>query len=102
MGDAGGRRRDARRPKAHVIATGMLIRISVESSQPLAGSAASDEAGPLYFDGWLEMLRVVSELVTPARSGGEDANRVEAAMPANADGDDDWRAGPDGTHHQTR
>ena len=47
----------------------MLIRISVESSQPLAGSAASDEAGPLHFDGWLELLRVVSELVTPARSG---------------------------------
>ena len=80
----------------------MLIRISVESSQPLAGSAASDEAGPLYFDGWLEMLRVVSELVTPARSGGEDANRVETAMPADADGDDDRRAGTDGTHDQTR
>jgi hypothetical protein len=80
----------------------MLIRISVESSQPLAGSAASDEAGPLYFDGWLEMLRVVSELVTPAHSGGEDANRVETAIPADADARDDRRAGTDGTHRQTR
>ncbi len=53
----------------------MLIRISVESSQPLAGSAASDEAGPLYFDGWLELLKVVSELVTPTRPGGDDAIR---------------------------
>ena len=61
---------ESRRP---LDATGMLIRISIESRQPLSGSAASDEAGPLYFDGWLELLRVVSELVTPARSGGEDA-----------------------------
>jgi hypothetical protein len=60
----------------------MLIRISVENSQPLAGSAASDDAGPLYFDGWLELLRVVSELVTPARAGGEDANQAEATIPA--------------------
>jgi hypothetical protein len=83
-------------------ATGMLIRISVDSSQPLAGSAASDEAGPLYFDGWLELLRVVSELVTPARSGGEDANRAEAAIPAEPDGVDDRRAGADGTHDHSR
>ena len=75
----------------------MLIRISVESSQPLAGSAASDEAGPLYFDGWLELLRVVSELVTPPCSGSEDANRAEAATSAKPDGDDDRRAGADGT-----
>jgi hypothetical protein len=75
----------------------MLIRISVESSQPLAGSAVSDEAGPLYFDGWLELLRVVSELVTPARAGGEDANRAEAALPAKPDGDDDRRTDADGT-----
>jgi hypothetical protein len=61
----------------------MLIRISVERSQPLAGSAANDETGPLYFDGWLELLRVISELVTiPARSGGEDANQADAAIPA--------------------
>ena len=64
----------------------MLIRISVECSQPLVGSAASDETGPLYFDGWLELLRVVSELVTPAGSAGEDANRADAASPAEPDG----------------
>ena len=80
----------------------MLIRISVESSQPLAGSAASDKAGPLQFDGWLELLRVVSELVTPARSGEEDANRTEAATSARPDGDDDTRAGADGTEGHSR
>jgi hypothetical protein len=78
----------------------MLIRISVESSQPLTGSAASDEAGPLYFDGWLELLRVVSELVSPARSGGEDGNRAAAGGSAKPDGDDD--AAADGTRGQSR
>jgi hypothetical protein len=78
----------------------MLIRISVESCQPLTGSAASDEAGPLYFDGWLELLRVVSELVTPARSGGEDASRAEAATSSKPDGGED--TGADGTHGHSR
>jgi hypothetical protein len=77
----------------------MLIRISVESSQPLAGSATSDEAGPLHFDGWLELLRVVSELVTP-RSGGEDASRAEAATSSKPDGGED--TGADGTHGHSR
>ena len=80
----------------------MLIRISVESSQPLAGSADSDEAGPLYFDGWLEMLRVVSELITPVRYGGEDAKQAETAIPAEPDSDDNGRTGTDGTHGHTR
>ena len=78
----------------------MLIRISIESSQPLAGSAASDEAGPLYFDGWLELLRAVSELVAPARTGGDAANRTEAATSAKQDGDED--TGADGTHGHSR
>jgi hypothetical protein len=80
----------------------MLIRISVESSQPLAGSAASDDAGPLYFDGWLELLRVLSEFVTPARSSGDDANHAEAALPAKPDGDDHKHAGAHGTHGHSR
>ena len=80
----------------------MLIRISVESSQPLTGSAASDEAGPLYFKGWLELLRAVSELVTPARSGGEDANRAEATRSAKPGDDDDTGAGADGTRGHSR
>jgi hypothetical protein len=47
----------------------VLIRIMIERTQPVAGTAATDEAGPLRFDGWLELLRVVSELVAAARSG---------------------------------
>ena len=52
----------------------MLIRISIESTQPLAGTAAIKGSDPLRFDGWLELLRVISELVAATSSGGEDAD----------------------------
>jgi hypothetical protein len=55
----------------------VLIRILIESTQPMAGTAATDEAGPLHFDGWLELLRVISELVAAARRGGDDAEPAE-------------------------
>jgi hypothetical protein len=48
----------------------VLIRIWVRSTQPLTGTAATKGSGPLHFDGWLELLRVISELVVtdpPAR-----------------------------------
>jgi hypothetical protein len=44
----------------------MLIRISVESTQPFSGTATTEGAEPLHFDGWLELLRVISELVAAA------------------------------------
>lgn len=46
----------------------MLIRLSIEGTEPLAGSAATEGGDPLHFDGWLELLRVVSELVAAAGS----------------------------------
>ena len=58
----------------------MLIRIWIHSTDPLAGTAAVEGNNPLHFDGWLELLRVISELVVvdpPARerqtgrSGGD-------------------------------
>jgi hypothetical protein len=45
----------------------VLIHIWVERTQPLAGTAAVEEAEPLRFEGWLELLGVLSELV----GGGE-------------------------------
>ena len=48
----------------------MLIRILIVSTEPLAGTAATDDVGPLHFDGWLKLLRVTSELIATA-SGGE-------------------------------
>jgi catechol 2,3-dioxygenase-like lactoylglutathione lyase family enzyme len=44
----------------------MLIRISVESTQPFSGTATTEGAEPFHFDGWLELLRVISELVAAA------------------------------------
>jgi hypothetical protein len=58
----------------------VLIRIWIHRTRPLAGTAATEQSGPLHFDGWLELLRVISELVVadpPARenqpemSGGD-------------------------------
>jgi hypothetical protein len=58
----------------------VLIRIWVERTQPLAGTAAVEAAEPLRFDGWLELLRVISELVVaaaPPGGGGEDPDAAE-------------------------
>ena len=50
----------------------MLIRIWVSRTEPLAGTAATEGSEPVRFDGWLELLRVVSELVAEAPLSGED------------------------------
>jgi len=44
------------------------IRLRIERTQPLAGTAATNGRDPLHFDGWLELLSVVSELTGPAPS----------------------------------
>jgi hypothetical protein len=58
----------------------VLIRIWIHRTHPLAGTAATKGSGPLHFDGWLELLKAISELVvadTPAHekqaggSGGD-------------------------------
>ena len=58
----------------------MLIRILIERAQPVAGTAVTEGQEPLHFDGWLELLRVLSELVTPAPSGG---GAVDADRPSS-------------------
>jgi hypothetical protein len=55
----------------------VLIRVRIERTQPLAGTAVAEEAEPVGFDGWLELLRVISELVAAAPSGGEDEGATE-------------------------
>jgi hypothetical protein len=44
----------------------VLIRLVIEKTQPLVGTAAAEGGDPVPFDGWLEMLRVISELVVAA------------------------------------
>ncbi len=63
----------------------MLIHVRIERSQPLAGTAAIEGSEPLHFDGWLELLRVVSELV--AAGPGEDPNPANGADASKPDRD---------------
>jgi hypothetical protein len=60
-------------------ASAVLIRIWIEGSQPLAGTAAIEEGEPLRFDGWLELLRVVSELVAAGTTDSRDSATAERA-----------------------
>jgi hypothetical protein len=39
-----------------------LIRLSIETTEPLIGTAATDGHAPRAFEGWLELLTVISEL----------------------------------------
>jgi hypothetical protein len=66
----------------------VLISVWIEASQPLAGTAAIEGGEPLRFDGWLELLRVVSELVdsTPASGGDGVAESADASNTAEAAG----------------
>jgi hypothetical protein len=65
----------------------MLIRVWIHSTQPLAGTAATEEAEPLRFDGWLELLRVVSELVAAAMpSGAGDGETADNTRVSNETG----------------
>lgn len=66
----------------------MLIRIWIQRTQPLAGTAATEGAEPVGFDGWLELLRVISDLVAAAPSSGEDMDAMEEPMQGNQPGDD--------------
>ncbi|MDR7420295.1 MAG: hypothetical protein QN178_15440 [Armatimonadota bacterium] len=39
------------------------INISIQTTEPLAGTATADGREPLRFEGWLELLRAVSTLI---------------------------------------
>jgi hypothetical protein len=60
-------------------AAAVLIRIWIEGSQPLAGTAAIEGGEQLRFDGWLELLRVVSELVAAGTTDSRDSDTPERA-----------------------
>jgi catechol 2,3-dioxygenase-like lactoylglutathione lyase family enzyme len=59
----------------------VLIRVWIDGTQPLSGTAATEGSEPLRFDGWLELLRVVSDLVVAAPSNAEDAAPAEEPKP---------------------
>ncbi len=55
----------------------MEIRISVQTTEPLAGTATAGSQGPLHFEGWLELLRVLSALVGPEGGSGREGESTE-------------------------
>jgi hypothetical protein len=72
----------------------VLISVWIEASQPLTGTAAIEGGEPRHFDGWLELLRVVSELVDAASRGGGDAGTVKS-------GDDSADRSADAVHSES-
>jgi hypothetical protein len=40
----------------------LLIRLSIETTEPLSGTAAIEGGEPIPFEGWLDLLRVITEL----------------------------------------
>ena len=41
----------------------VVIRVSIEQAEPLRGTAATEDRAPVAFEGWMEFLGVVSELL---------------------------------------
>jgi hypothetical protein len=41
----------------------MEIRITIRTREPLSGTAAAGSAGPVPFEGWLELLHALSSLI---------------------------------------
>ena len=74
----------------------MEIRISIQTSEPLTGTARTESRGPLPFDGWLELLHVLSTLIStqvdsaggkpapahdaPSQDGGRDGHANDGAV----------------------
>jgi hypothetical protein len=47
------------------------INITVQTAQPLCGWVLSDEGEPRSFQGWLQLMRILADLLTPeTRSSG--------------------------------
>jgi hypothetical protein len=66
----------------------VLIRIWLERTQPLAGTAATEGAAPRRFDGWLELLGALSELVATAPRAGEDQDATREPIQGGRMGDE--------------
>jgi hypothetical protein len=60
----------SRRPRE---AAPVRLCLWIQASRPLAGTAASNASEPRRFEGWLELLGVVAELVAAAPSSDVDA-----------------------------
>lgn len=71
-----------------------VIRVSIEQTQPLKGTAATEDTAPVAFDGWMEFLGVVSELLglRRPRHGGTRAESMQGGRMTNTREDQVGRA----------
>ncbi len=54
----------------------MEIHIAIWTTEPFAGAARTESDGPVRFEGWLELLHVLSTLVGPGRSSAVEKLRA--------------------------
>jgi hypothetical protein len=59
----------------------MVIQISIDTTEPLAGTAAGERGGSIPFTGWFELLRAISALVDPTTIPGETGGRAPVEEP---------------------
>jgi hypothetical protein len=70
-------------------AAGVSIRISIEQTEPLTGTAAAGKGTPVPFMGWLEMLRTISELVSAKERDGDRSPAAEGTPTERKGGNQD-------------
>lgn len=59
------------------------VQVSIDTTEPLTGTAFCEDREPVPFVGWLQMLRAVSELVGEAAgTGGGCADAAAGELPA--------------------
>ena len=68
----------------------MEIRIAIQTTEPLTGAARTETGGPLPFEGWLELLHVLSTLIG-SEVGPAGEKPAAAPDPRTEEG---GRAGP--------
>jgi hypothetical protein len=58
----------------------MVIRLRIRRVEPLRGTAAADEGSELVFEGWMELIGAIAELV-----GGPDQGSRGRAVERSGD-----------------
>lgn len=79
---------DAKRVLTPPPSAGLVIRLAIEQTEPLTGSACCPETGAAVpFVGWLELLRTVAELIgsESQRATSSQAPHLTVLEPARGD-----------------
>jgi hypothetical protein len=54
----------------------MVIQLSIDATEPLAGTAVCERGGAIPFIGWFELLRAISALVDPTTIPGDTGQQA--------------------------